>query len=1627
MSDIVQQIIFTKAGLNTDDAVNYLPVGDSPYRLGIMISEDASNGTLTLLKGNEQIAYDHKLILSNVYFCLGSYYNDLTRSLYFFIFSLPYDSGGDVYLYDNRLLRLNEDSLTIDDIFLDTKNYFGLDPKHYLTDIRMLNTWLFFNPVTDQPKMIDVEMAYNYTNYPAWDDSDTSASARYGDKYTWRGGLFVANKSISAGQDPSAATTKWDRIGSCYQDESTIGVTEFDRAFFAIKVPPVDRVSLTYGTDTTSNFNNIKGRVFRFTHRYQYFDNAYSVCSAHSDLSLPIDDEIYSGEKILTTTFNNYIQVSLKLYSAALVKNIEVFFQELGGDWKRAVIINRQQQSTLDDVNYSFKFYNNESYPVIEQEIPTRIYDAVPKLTASQEIINKNVLCYARCTEGFDNIDKDVIDVTLTATRSAITAFTGQDTLKRENIGHDITTNSFFDDSSNTWFYYTIIDIKTWFGTAGIISGDVYKGCLDGIVSYKTFVAGDVDSALHLANAIASVYQGATVFNNGTVINVQLVNNFGYPDLTISRIYSPEALITATSSLTKYKGFKTGAYHPFCLFYYDEAMRRGDAQLNTDMSVYVPALNEGTPAVTTNSYKYDISWKIYHEPPTWATYWRWGYAGNRRCTSFVQYIILSIADSVIDITPLQSIRTTTNPSWNCYPNSDIPQYQFTVGDRVKFLTKKTNPSVSGTKLGDLLTGIYDYEIIKFDETKSLLYIESFDYNTPEIGANTLIEIYTPVKDATALENTKTLTYYEFGELFPIVFDPDGNRVHAGKSQNQDLTASPIPAEGTFESGDIYLLYRTPSRPLCDVSGQTTAGAFHEAMWWSDFYNSNDWNKGKLGLESLVGEVSLNVIRYSDVYLQDTQINGLTTFRAASLKEINDTFGRIISIIEVGDTLKCYQERKPSSIQIGRTEYYDTSGVSANVQTQSFVLGSIRYSNTNYGTVFPESISKNNRYVYGFDIYNGLVWRDSANGIFPISGRYVDANGADDYKMMSYFKAKAKVLLASGITHCRVLTVWDEEYKMLFVNFQDGVNEVNNDTIVFHEPTNRWITFTEFEYTPPTSYGQLIEPTFEIVKGFETGIGYSFDKESRFHCFDIGKTGSGSGQGTTKNMEITVLNRQQMILEVPLPAISSEPYINPATSEMVFSAATPMVGVTSVSLTDIYKSWQAIEYGIPSKQNEVVTIVGSTDITIKRVPSWLTVGSNSLGLLQEGDNIYAYGDTLYIYPTDENFSGAKSGLFIIEDAFGNSHSITVIQQQHISRPIATLAIRLSDQEVADNTQSPLTLYGEWGTLAYIGSPQISVYFALQHADLSFGDTFRVYYAIFVNGVLDSNSTSQYLDVQSQIANDVILYMANDAQSGNQITVYFSADHVQHPQVPVDANIHPSSIGLVLSNPAPVVLPTYIEVTPSTAISFLWNDEGLTKAIAVTMTVVGCEQATIEIPISEWVYVFNAVENTQVSMAYDDDVLYIVPTANYGQARSFDIRFRGILQSQESGDSAVISVSQAAADVETELSVSVLPDPDRPYGSLAWAYLEVLSPTGRVTSGSTEIYVTFVIEDISLEYGRRMSLNYYVTKTIDDSVYIVGDGILYEVQNRVPYSATISMTTIAENGCSMTVYLSENVIF
>ena len=162
MSNIKHTVLFNDFGLDTDTSNRYMQNGSAPYFLNCLKGEEGAYGELTNMEGNRVITYE--LGDSNTYIVLGSCYDPLTRNVYYWIFSQPYDvTGSGDYEYDNRLIRFNEDSEEIDTIFYDPKNYFRLDPTKLMKDPFVLGDWLYFNPRESEPKMLHIEMLFNYT------------------------------------------------------------------------------------------------------------------------------------------------------------------------------------------------------------------------------------------------------------------------------------------------------------------------------------------------------------------------------------------------------------------------------------------------------------------------------------------------------------------------------------------------------------------------------------------------------------------------------------------------------------------------------------------------------------------------------------------------------------------------------------------------------------------------------------------------------------------------------------------------------------------------------------------------------------------------------------------------------------------------------------------------------------------------------------------------------------------------------------------------------------------------------------------------------------------------------------------------------------------------------------------------------------------------------------------------------------------------------------------------------------------------------------------------------------------------------------------------------------------------
>jgi len=318
------------------------------------------------------------------------------------------------------------------------------------------------------------------------------------------------------------------------------------------------------------------------------------------------------------------------------------------------------------------------------------------------------------------------------------------------------------------WWAWELIDDLD---TDELDNGDVIKVTIGGVAYTKKMpAAGGYDVAAYAADIISLLQQGGVeAVQVGSKVQFGIDTPAGW--VGNIELYGSD---TTSTLAKKFPSFKSGAWHPFCLFYYDDAGRRSEPVFNDDMRVYVETLPEALGPNVSNNYKRYIDWTVAHLPPQWAKYWRWGYAGNQTIDKFWQYNIASLTQEAkpvgvdtwtkIDISPLQQIDDEDSGYDFYFPNTSIDAYSWEPGDRVRFITMATDGATDYSTL-DLMNNNYDYEIKEFDDINNYIYIDPLfspvgasstttTTSPPGIDDTTyIIEIYRPKKQ------TGTTVYY----------------------------------------------------------------------------------------------------------------------------------------------------------------------------------------------------------------------------------------------------------------------------------------------------------------------------------------------------------------------------------------------------------------------------------------------------------------------------------------------------------------------------------------------------------------------------------------------------------------------------------------------------------------------------------------------------------------------------------------------------------------------------------------------------------------------------------------------------------------------------------------------------
>jgi len=387
----------------------------------------------------------------------------------------------------------------------------------------------------------------------------------------------------------------------------------------------------------------------------------------------------------------------------------------------------------------------------------------------------------------------------------------------------------------------------------------------------------------------------------------------------------------------------------------------------------------------------------------------------------------------------------------------------------------------------------------------------------------IVEIYRPKK---SIQSEVSGLFYEVGEKFEIENPGTDFRSHQGQGSDyffdeesrMEVTAidglqGPIDdsgnsttnfAEGTLLHGDVYTRRRVMTLYHQDAAvsggGTPTAGvepvAFAcESYYLTDFYDSNNWNKGRVNVVNPYSEerrLSASVY-YSDVFTSTGNFNGFSTFDMATSPyyDYNQDFGSIQSLMVKGDDLLIFHENRVGRALVGKNVVNYADGAS-NLTLSSNILSNYTqvYSAENGCSFNPESIVENNDRFYFVDIKRGNVLRLGGDGITIIS----------DYGLSDYIRDKGQKYIEEKVEHIKIVAGYDSKYNEYIITLPGvlknegyensgfwGFDSTNVDesytlignqnvqgfdsakTLAFNETLKRWTSFYSYK---PEFYGKI---------------------------------------------------------------------------------------------------------------------------------------------------------------------------------------------------------------------------------------------------------------------------------------------------------------------------------------------------------------------------------------------------------------------------------------------------------------------------------------------------------------------------------------------------------------------------
>jgi len=784
-------------------------------------------------------------------------------------------------------------------------------------------------------------------------------------------------------------------------DEVIIQINGSDPIFTYLTIIPLEFKAIYIAAP---KINHLFKKLFQFKAQFVYDDyevSAWSPISKYqfpntvADIARP-DDFVLQDDTILITVPTG----------SSIVKKVRIAAKEVNAsDFSLITEIDKTDYLLKDNSTYVYTFTNEGNYVPLEVNESIKLFDNVPKLSKSQDLIFGNRLVDGLIVEGYDNVNIDL--------RMHLYSFATPEITAASNFHYGL---------------YTVL--KT---------GGLYQF---GIVYYD--MQGNRSGVANITSGLANKIQPNGCF--GTKLSIPFMSlSLGGDRVSLNQVFF-DIYNTPPSWATHYQIVRS---KNLAIQKYIQFVPKTISYNSTEIYINISNIYSATPV----SYKtkYPLSTLVYD----WTKGDRirflakTGEYNDTEITSFDAATgIVTIPRSYTSPDPIfltnLSLYEIYTPALQIINDNELV-YEFCTEGQ---LITDTNGNLVHAGVSMFGEPVINQEIVQYSYTTltggSYPYLQTITTHIPIDSSAGLI----PGSPAKIFNNG----YSVYGFITNIYTTGVSIGTNTGITGTYNTLACTLVQGATLlsTSGDCFNRLQDTLQPAPYDSIMV------EAMDASNMFASEAWDYGRPNrIDKNNREITRpSTVIYSEQLVPETFINGLSSVFDTNFETYENKYGGIQKMYAKDQRLILFQELKVGAIPVSQNVFSGTQGGSIVGTSTQILSPTAQYYSGEFGIgKNPESFAVYANSIYFLDMLRCTPIRLGQDGLISL---------AETGKMNDYFIKKCSTALVLPF-QLKVYGVFDVEFGEYIVSFEDVPTVYQGETVAFDEGNNIFSSF--YSYLP----------------------------------------------------------------------------------------------------------------------------------------------------------------------------------------------------------------------------------------------------------------------------------------------------------------------------------------------------------------------------------------------------------------------------------------------------------------------------------------------------------------------------------------------------------------------------------